>query len=140
MAAALPGHQNNGRHRSEERRRIEDWLTHLPAGGVRAMCYWIGSARSHANTSGARALKAPLLSKLPAGGWLLSSRGFMPTPYASIDVCSEKPALHGSNETTLLSALSSVGSSHLSPLSWTKTTRHFTLGYMMYRGSQQPAW
>lgn len=31
---------NNGRHRSEEHSRIEDWLTHLPAGGVRAMCSW----------------------------------------------------------------------------------------------------
>jgi transposase-like protein len=31
---------NNGRHRSEEHSRIEDWLIHLPAGGVRAMCSW----------------------------------------------------------------------------------------------------
>lgn len=59
----------------------------------------------------------------------------MPASYASIDVCSEKSVLHGSSEVTLPSALSSVGSSHLSPLNWTKTTRHFTLGYMMYRGS-----
>ena len=31
---------NNGRHRSEDHARIEDWLMHLPAGGVRAMCSW----------------------------------------------------------------------------------------------------
>jgi hypothetical protein len=31
---------NNGRHRAEEHSRIEDWLTHLPAGGMRAMCSW----------------------------------------------------------------------------------------------------
>ena len=28
---------NYGRHRSEERCRIEDWLTHLPASGVCAV-------------------------------------------------------------------------------------------------------
>ena len=31
---------NNGRHRSEDHSRIEDWLKHLPAAGVRAMCTW----------------------------------------------------------------------------------------------------
>ena len=31
---------NNGRHRQEAHSRIEDWLTHLPANGVRAMCSW----------------------------------------------------------------------------------------------------
>lgn len=31
---------NNARHRSEEHSRVEDWLKHLPAGGVRAMCSW----------------------------------------------------------------------------------------------------
>jgi hypothetical protein len=31
---------NNGDHRSENHSRIEDWLTHLPGTGVRAMCSW----------------------------------------------------------------------------------------------------
>ena len=31
---------NNGDHRSEPHSRIEDWLKHLPASGVRAMCSW----------------------------------------------------------------------------------------------------
>lgn len=31
---------NNGRHRSEDHSRIEDWLKHLPSAGVRAMCAW----------------------------------------------------------------------------------------------------
>jgi hypothetical protein len=31
---------NNGDHRSERHTRIEDWLKHLPANGVRAMCSW----------------------------------------------------------------------------------------------------
>ena len=31
---------NNGDHRSEPSSRIEDWLKHLPASGVRAMCSW----------------------------------------------------------------------------------------------------
>jgi hypothetical protein len=31
---------NNGDHRSEPHSRIEDWLKHLPANGVRAMCSW----------------------------------------------------------------------------------------------------
>ena len=31
---------NNGRHRSEDHGRIEDWLKHLPSAGVRAMCAW----------------------------------------------------------------------------------------------------
>jgi hypothetical protein len=31
---------NNGDHRGEPHSRIEDWLTHLPASGVRAMCSW----------------------------------------------------------------------------------------------------
>lgn len=31
---------NNGDHRAEPHSRIEDWLRHLPASGVRAMCSW----------------------------------------------------------------------------------------------------
>lgn len=31
---------NNGDHRSEAHARIEDWLRHLPAEGIRAMCSW----------------------------------------------------------------------------------------------------
>ncbi len=31
---------NNGDHHSEPHSRIEDWLKHLPANGVRAMCSW----------------------------------------------------------------------------------------------------
>lgn len=31
---------NNADHRSEPHARIEDWLRHLPADGVRAMCSW----------------------------------------------------------------------------------------------------
>ena len=31
---------NNGRHRAEEYSRVEDWLKHLPTGGVRVMCSW----------------------------------------------------------------------------------------------------
>ncbi len=31
---------NNKNHRSEPHSRIEDWLKHLPASGVRAMCSW----------------------------------------------------------------------------------------------------
>jgi hypothetical protein len=31
---------NNGGHRSEPHSRIEDWLRHLPANGVRSMCSW----------------------------------------------------------------------------------------------------
>jgi hypothetical protein len=31
---------NNGDHRSEPHSRVEDWLKHLPANGVRAMCSW----------------------------------------------------------------------------------------------------
>ena len=31
---------NNGEHRSEPHSRVEDWLKHLPEGGVRAMCSW----------------------------------------------------------------------------------------------------
>lgn len=31
---------NNAAHRSEPHSRVEDWLKHLPADGVRAMCSW----------------------------------------------------------------------------------------------------
>ncbi len=31
---------NRGDHRSEPHSRIEDWLAHLPAGGVQQMCEW----------------------------------------------------------------------------------------------------
>lgn len=31
---------NNADHRSEPHARVEDWLRHLPADGVRAMCSW----------------------------------------------------------------------------------------------------
>jgi len=31
---------NNGGHRSEPHSRVEDWLKHLPANGIRAMCSW----------------------------------------------------------------------------------------------------
>ena len=31
---------NNGDHRSEPHARVEDWLRHLPATGVREMCSW----------------------------------------------------------------------------------------------------
>jgi len=31
---------NRGDHRSEPHSRIDDWLTHLPANGVRQMCAW----------------------------------------------------------------------------------------------------
>jgi hypothetical protein len=31
---------NRGDHRSEPHARIDDWLAHLPAGGVREMCAW----------------------------------------------------------------------------------------------------
>jgi hypothetical protein len=31
---------NRGDHRSEPHSRIDDWLAHLPAGGVRQMCAW----------------------------------------------------------------------------------------------------
>jgi len=31
---------NNGDHRSEPHSRVEDWLKHLPEGGVQAMCSW----------------------------------------------------------------------------------------------------
>jgi hypothetical protein len=31
---------NNADHRSEPHSRIEDWLAHLPEGGVKAMCTW----------------------------------------------------------------------------------------------------
>jgi hypothetical protein len=31
---------NNGGHRGEPHSRVEDWLKHLPANGIRAMCSW----------------------------------------------------------------------------------------------------
>ncbi len=33
-------HYNNRPHRRESHSRMEDWLTHIPAGGIKQMCNW----------------------------------------------------------------------------------------------------